>query len=82
MSNEDMVSQEQFDSLRKDVKEIKGALLGNSQYGQKGYLDRLEETEERSWANKHKIDRAWYYLIGAGAVIGFIITVLQMILRG
>lgn len=82
MSNDDMVSQEQFNSLRKDVKEIKGALIGNEKFGQKGHLDRLEETEERSWNNKHKIDRAWYYLIGAGAVAGLFVTAVNIIFGG
>lgn len=74
-----MVSQKQFNSLRKDVKEIKNALLGSETYGQKGYLHRLEDVEEDVEELKDFKKKALYYATGAitvGGALGAIIAQL------
>lgn len=77
MSN---VDAEKFKQLCEDMTDVKGALLGNKKYGQKGALERLDETEERSWTNKHRIDKIWFYAVGAGAVLWAVFQGLQMVI--
>ncbi|WP_441001313.1 hypothetical protein [Fodinibius sp. SL11] len=71
MSSDDMVSQKQFNSLRKDVKEIKSALLGSEVYGQKGYLHRLEDVEDDVDGLKDFKKKVAYWTAGAIAAAGF-----------
>lgn len=80
MSGDDMVSQEQFDSLRRDVKKIKAALLGDEEFGQKGFVHMIKENKDRSWSNKLKIDRAWYYIVGGVFVIVAIFKGIELVL--
>lgn len=71
----DPVSQTDFRQLKQDVKEIKDALLGNNQFGQKGYLQRLEELEadvERLKSFKQKL--VWY-TAGAAGVVTLIVQI-------
>jgi predicted RNA-binding protein with EMAP domain len=76
MNGEDMVSQNQFNSLRKDVKEIKNALLGSEVYGQKGYLHRLEDVEEDVEHLKNFKKKVFWYGSGAIAAGSFFGVVL------
>lgn len=78
MSNE--FDPKQFEKLCTDVEEVKSALMGNPDYRQKGALQRLDETEVRSWDNYHKINRIWYYAIGAGAVLALVFKGVEMAL--
>lgn len=80
MSAENMVSQSDFDHLRKDVKEIKGALLGNEIYGQKGYLQRLQEVEDDVDNLKDFKKKIVYYTAGAaGAVTALVQFIINTI---
>lgn len=72
------IDPQRFDKLCDNVSEIMVALKGSEEYRQKGALQRIDENEERSWDNKHKIDRAWYYIIGAGAAIGLIVKAIDL----
>lgn len=80
MAHDDMVSQNQFDSLRKDVKEIKSALLGSEVYGQKGYLHRLEDVERDVDDLKDFKKKVLYYSTGATAAAGFLGAVIAQII--
>lgn len=73
---------QEFKQLVSDVSEIKSALLGNEDFRQKGALQRLDETEARSWTNKHRIDQIWFYAAGAGAVLWVVFQGLQMVFGG
>lgn len=80
MAHDDMVSQNQFNSLRKDVKEIKSALLGSEVYGQKGYLHRLEDVERDVDVLKDFKKKVLYYATGATAAAGFFGAVIAQII--
>lgn len=69
-----------INQLAEDVTEIKAALLGNEKFRQKGALQRLDEVEARSWSNKHRIDKIWFYAVGAGAVLWAVFQGLQMMI--
>jgi hypothetical protein len=80
--SEEVVSQTQFNSLRRDVKEIKNALLGNSEFGQKGYLHRLEKVEDEQDSMKNEIEELHdfkqqliWWTAGAAAVATLVIQV-------
>ena len=75
-----MVSQTQFNSLRKDVKEIKSALLGSEVYGQKGYLHRLEDVEEDVDDLKDFRKKVLYYATGATTAAGFLGAVIAQLI--
>ena len=59
---------EQVDSIEKDIKKIKEALLGN-EFNKKGFVHRLENVEDYQDSDKkHK----WMFLGGA-TVVGSLI---------
>lgn len=74
------VSKKEFTSLCDDVKEIKSALLGNAEFGQKGYRQRLEEVEARAEKLEEFRKKIVYYAAGAaGGATGLVQFIISLI---
>lgn len=74
------VSKQEFSSLCDDVKEIKRALLGNEEFGQKGYRQRLEDVEARTDKLEDFRRKIIYYAAGAaGGATGLVQLIASLI---
>lgn len=74
------VNKREFEELAADVREIKGALLGNKQFGQKGYLQRLEDIEDDVKSLQTFKKKILYYATGAaGGATGLVQIVSQIL---
>lgn len=70
------IDPQRFNKLCDNVSEIMVALKGSEEYRQKGAMQRIDENEERSKNNETRIDKAWYYVLGAGGAIGLIVGLI------
>jgi len=67
------MSPEQCKQLVDDMREIKGALIGNDKMGQVGLVQKVENHEKRIG----RMERYIVYLSGAAATIGILYTFVK-----
>ena len=72
----DEMNTEDFLQLRKDVKDIKNALLGSDTYGQKGIVQRLSDVEREVDQLKDFKSKIVYWTAGAAALATGIVNVI------
>lgn len=73
-------NEDNFRNLCKDVKEIKGALIGSDTFGQKGLIKRTEDLETDVQALFRFKTKVIYYVAGAAGGGASIIQVLFNVL--
>jgi len=72
-----MISDEDFLNLRKDVKDIKSAILGNPKYGQEGLISRVETNENEIESIKHFKNKFVYWVAGAAAAATVLFNIVM-----
>jgi hypothetical protein len=69
-----------LEQLQKDVAEIKTALIGNEYNPTGGLLHRTQVLERRVEDLEKRIDKAFYILVGASAVVSALVNIFAIIL--
>lgn len=67
-----LVAEHRFEEMRSDVREIKGALLGNEALGHTGLVHRVQALEKQSAAHDKKLVAWTAILTAAGAAAVFL----------